>query len=1284
MSLSFTRAVEVSAGDPITSRQFNPLAKAVNDRLLSGVADSVWRIVWEVLSLTAQIRNPSEPPIDVALAALWPPSDEWLRIYGLLKPDEGHEWPVTGPGQWEGLNLANPLNALIYGSAASGLGDEAERFEDVIPFSGTGLWDAWEWAKGQRGAIFFTATSNGQDAPAIRAARAHNQILAPYLTPYLKTYGGFQPTREATGDDCGDGSNPGEGTPTYHVYFHRVNVDVECPIPEGTPDLKHYIGFCAQPVQTVLTPSEREQIRMDYESGLKTIAQLAAEYGMTQDTISRIIQTTEDSETPSGVLAGIVYGTDYYYIWDYDSNGDRRLLEALSVNEWIEGPYCGGGQLEWGKGEQLNQTLNYFNAEWRGAQGERPKWPAWWKVQDISFDNQQFFRDQYFLSPQYGHQSGDTVVGDYQQFNFAGVVDAEHTYAAGSIAGNSGYDIHEGFVLAGFVAKATGLKASATFSLIVDGQFRREFTLTPDEVGYAEALVYFTDGDAIRRPFVGFETVSGFTLLAGGSVIFQIAELLDYKPGIGDAYVVLRLASTDGGTPMTMKLDAYGRYRTELAKAIWQDYVTYGCICNARASAPGSFIQTDGEGELTDWSPPSFNPLNEAARLFNIENVRLATRERLVGYEVVGGKSVLYYERYYPIAGTGADIWRDIAAPMDFIAPGNLIPRQTYKVVGGTGSSVTYNGTVYQPNQTFVATDTIVEYTSTGGALPFQVEGIIATAPPRHTSNRWCCFLNLNAGDPDNEQIIWKDEVYDPDIRLHNRCHTLSSDLTSPIKRDLKRHFNYGLQPILKSEAPTGYTYARGINNARLASEEQIHPFYRSCRIYEPPYEIVSATNEDPADWGGKDVVRIQLDQRLRHYHSGFNEATDVPYRTDENAITQYLAGLPCDRMVGDVAVEYGAPWGVTQGPRSGSCYPRLYMVRLIPEVHEDANDVGEKPVDTRFLIDAFLQMDKYGRCMCEGFIDETKTQDTMDCSASVGRSYLVDYTAENWFQDAVGSKWVPILPLTVRGSLEKGFGPLAMQKAYAEIFNCYAKAFNKLVNARVEIPMDIEVKYDIYTGFHSVTPDWIAQVQQAFVVETASPAEADTLTTESDDWTVFDTDSDINITSEITMSVEADPGGGHRVRTQATIGKYRFKIHDDDAVDAIPPDVYELLRGGGGFLGSVTTFNSWLTAQQVTTQEQTQTCNRVSSPILYFFGENTDDGWFGYAFPETTESTPNWKECAIFTDGSVVPDQPHDSGLFWGYELEQCQGGTAVSRKTISLPGNRIEPFIIVPTHDA
>src|ERR1044072_2763970 len=166
MALSFTKALPVEEGFRPTSTQLKTLARAFNDRFRTFSFCS-WRQIWFHFNLFRQMRNPS------ADGFTFPSQGEYWFIYQHLDPEhhEGTTWPVAGPGEPEGANLANPMNQFVFGVDPA-LDAEDVRLNFGLPFLVTPtptLEQVWELGKAQRGA--YDPVTTGQNTPAWDAAR---------------------------------------------------------------------------------------------------------------------------------------------------------------------------------------------------------------------------------------------------------------------------------------------------------------------------------------------------------------------------------------------------------------------------------------------------------------------------------------------------------------------------------------------------------------------------------------------------------------------------------------------------------------------------------------------------------------------------------------------------------------------------------------------------------------------------------------------------------------------------------------------------------------------------------------------------------------------------------------------------------------------------------------------------------------------------------------------------------------------------------------------------------
>jgi hypothetical protein len=206
MAVTFTRAPTVAAGDAITSTQFASLAAAFNDRVLSGLGDPTFRIFFYFLALCRQFRNPNDA------GTTYPSNHEFFEFYMHVDPADG-EYPLSGPGDPEGSNVAAQINSYVFGAEALGLDAESTRLLD-LPFLASEPTDAeaWQIAKAQRGA--YDPSTGGMGAPAFTAARSHWRIRSSRRSPHGNSYGGFIGVPPEVLPGCADPTEP-----NYEVKF---------------------------------------------------------------------------------------------------------------------------------------------------------------------------------------------------------------------------------------------------------------------------------------------------------------------------------------------------------------------------------------------------------------------------------------------------------------------------------------------------------------------------------------------------------------------------------------------------------------------------------------------------------------------------------------------------------------------------------------------------------------------------------------------------------------------------------------------------------------------------------------------------------------------------------------------------------------------------------------------------------------------------------------------------------------------------------------------------------
>ena len=125
--IRFSKAVEVAPGERITSTQHNALARAINERILSGLGDPVFRITEYLLGLFRAVLMGE----GLATHA----EDEFFNVYQATRPNVAN-WPLAGVSE-EGIpeengpNVSNPIMAWVYGPVGVGLDNEATRLGRV-------------------------------------------------------------------------------------------------------------------------------------------------------------------------------------------------------------------------------------------------------------------------------------------------------------------------------------------------------------------------------------------------------------------------------------------------------------------------------------------------------------------------------------------------------------------------------------------------------------------------------------------------------------------------------------------------------------------------------------------------------------------------------------------------------------------------------------------------------------------------------------------------------------------------------------------------------------------------------------------------------------------------------------------------------------------------------------------------------------------------------------------------------------------------------------------------
>ena len=1246
MPISFTEAETVAVGDKVTARNLRAMAAAFNSRFRTGIGDMAYRKAMYWFNLFRQVRNPDDSGL------VFPAQGEFFEIYQHITPAHNIQWPVTGPGEAEGANVANPAMQYVFGLDGSVDSEEVRISEPNFPLwlgnsPPTTLEDIWTLGKSQRGAYVDDATQN---VPAFEAAQQFFRVSTPYYSPHGKGYGGFFPTPVRLADDCGLLEEDGAGVASVAIKFTGLSADIDVPTHHGTDSTSAegypvvtYAGTCPEWTADVAAGHVQFILRMPFA----------------------------------------------YYVFVADGAGGIDV-DRFATADWIEGPYVGAGVLSRYDGGHLSRALWAFISEFRGTASQRAADD--YKIEDLAFDFQAFFTRQYYLAPARGTVSGAGIEASYPRFTLSASAAAQTLLTFQT--GGTEYHFTTGYLLAGCYVKATGLSGEATLEVYSGQTLACLVTVTADA---PEAMLWLEDPFTPQPLTVRIR--DHVQLATGGSIIFESAELLDYKPEFWDAYLVLRLMATNGGGPEQSGVDGSGQDEAD-APSLSTTYQTYGCIYNPTAA---------GVRTQADWV--NDNPIFEAERKLSREHMRILARRQFVSYEVAGGKSILRFKRYaYGMNNSHVDCFEGIA-PSYTPVSGDLTEGETY-VVRGAGSIV-YRGASYSAGQTFTATS-VKPFQAHNGAELYIYDGIRHEALKKGFSNEWLMFTQTHVYHW-SDTSLWKPDAYADYYTWNSRCHFRSGQSTA----DLKRHINYqtpvelvdtgsGHLPqrlpdavqtqFVSPEAPSGYNYALGTNQVNILYNS--YDFYKSCQIYQAPYEIESAIIEFD---GPEEIVKLTFTGRFQYeatapatvdpdplnWSAGEKTALIAEaYRTDDNAFREYAlmlsGGTQCTFKEGDagtfstVESDPDNPWG--------SCFPHCIFTKLIAFPYEDSNETQE-PHDTRAVIDQLQHCEVALKACCEGFIDGvTSMAITCDNYDADPIQRLYDYTAENLYFEAFSGRSIGAFDLETRDASNAGFGPLPNTVMYAEVFNRIVNSVNLLTRARVMLPFGIQCIDDTYEGQVSIGGFWTPGASCSTldpsswrVAHKGAPPDAGTKLT-ANTWT----NCGMSVGSSASSGIVNDcDGTSFILYTSKNVVQYKVSI-DANAIEAIPEAWRDQLDSIGGFVARIITQKTKAVAESSSSLVDSGECCLAGippgDPTCPYFWDSTSSTGFKNITEETTVDTV---ECVLLTPGTLDIGAP-PAGLFVAGHRGGSPPAFCNNQSTALIQVNLLssdEFFIDVPT---
>jgi len=1015
--MKFAKALKVKINTATHAYHHNLLAKAFNDRILSGAGDCAWRIFYYAYSIFRGIRNPQDTN--------FPAQDEWFKFYAYLEPKMmfgKFGWPQAQAGEAEGANVANPFMAWIFGNnskvtKSDGTKDETEQrihgyWSEPIRLGGLemnpprkmpvktsgdpNLNSVWYDSQIQRGCAAFVPNykyfPRGSTKVATKelslvslgvcaAARRHLKyvmetaimgVYAPSYVPDSEKKGGIFRKKNAAKDQA-------EQAIYYYLSYFRGTEDVRAKHNLSTKNVTND-GF-------------------DFETFFSRQFLLAPNYSKPKYELFA-----------SGNLKTDNFGN---YKIKYDNIGYPELFPE------------GEGSFFWQYTIKQSSNYNLIKTENSATftfQGDKATSSGSIKITEFDTNPDPKINKNRFCLSAIFIQSSDFAVKFNDQADRLLQGAYIDVYVNGKIYESIPIKAEDRYLINNRTGIVNDNAVSSTdeFRLY---QFNKIHYFRYPVKGLVSFKIRGSEGvDNPNSSSFGYVNFGLSTNISGqGSSIsffIKFAHVLEMKPSAADAYVMMRVATTEGAGTDAGQLDPVGHFNCDAARKVFNNYIRYGVVYTL--SPQKKLYQNDAF--------VSANPVYESIRKFVSSNIKLADRTTLVDYEIdSSGNSVLYYKRYaMSMKNTGVDIFRGLGPSIDEVGNRNMIGTKTevfipiikgkrYIVIDSTKNTNNYieycrgtNLLRYKHGATFIGGDyyfvskysnpTIGVY-EIEGITDFQylnnkpngtilVDGVKQTAPGV-ISNEWCMFMSYNLYHWSNSSA-WKPDSYGDVLgALNARCLTNSKALEylSTTSKNVKRHLaNVTARMFdipLVVEGPSGYNYIENANTAPqyrdwIQATNLPAAFAESCKIYQRPYQILSVTranNYDPRC----DVIKVTLKGRL-------NPATDIPsgkvsenldliaashsskasgVRTDENAVIDYLlhilAGTQCPRgAIGDVSLDNQNFW---QNHRPfGCCYPRFYFTKLVPMVS----------VGTPMYSDHYRQMEFYLRAMCNGFVNRS------------------------------------------------------------------------------------------------------------------------------------------------------------------------------------------------------------------------------------------------------------------------------------------------------------------------
>lgn len=1189
------------------------LANGINDRIKSGFGDATRRIHFYLSAPFRQIRNSS--------GTLFPPVDEFRSIYEHIPPNE-YTWPLTGPGEEEGVNVSSIAGSFVFGNETLNVASEDERLTNPeeggvdLDFGTGSALELWELAKRQRGAI--DPDSLVVASPVFNAAKSHFSIIQSARSQHGNAYGGYIPTPEYTGSCV----NPAEDG-TFEIIF--------TPLIDGLPTLT-FEGFCESEPTHVATILRYPNDRYIVVQNNGTITQLDwAEYieGPYQfgnrltktwgNNLNRILNffSAEFSGTPAQKA-------------DEDSGASQWLSHAFTTQEFL--------------------TTQYHLAPQRGLQtGEyvQPLYPQWSATNSTTIPS--------------GSTIGRTGSTGTTFASVSGFVTASVLVHSSQLLGSMGVAVMDGDTILGSVtldastpSRVLTFTARAVTALKFVTTTNATFSASSSTAGlFCEATELWSYKPALWDLSLLLRLSGARMSLVNGTDGSGMDE--DQAKEIGEDYFAngvivnrrlhIALPGSFDAINTNAVFDAARRMNRQWSRLV------------PREQLIGYEVGADGKSVLyfrRHWagmdSADVFDGI--APQKEPVESGYLQPGREYIVFDDVVTYAGAVYSVGATFTATDADLTFSTAAGHVYEANGILVDA----LAGGWSNEWVMDVLSLIPYQTL---DTSVWKTSAfTDYVSWTFDRCTWQAPtPLPADLTW----HFSYGNAD-----WVAPESLPTFRY------VGSDTTAGI--------NY--LPCAALDTACEEERRKKLRSCPIGELPLV--VEKTERLWENGEEVVKVTLNGRLQHGTDAPATVDRDYTT--WSLATIAAENESGRTQENGIREYLINQFVGGNCTGPGTQYGNAAHESTVASSldvpfGACYPRIGFTRLIPKPYEDGN-TSDDPHDTPMESWPFTMMETFARAMCEGYVDTVSTE---QYGCQTGTYAVLDYTFENACFTAFGGRSFGVLPSAttayapaadIRADKPLFHGPLPNTEPTAEVFNQFATFFNQLTAIRLILPIDFQTKFGVSETIE------VKKLYEADGTEVGcstgvavNPGVYDTFPSVLPATPTLGSYSSASFAGALyAMTIDPDAcdgSGDWRLVHSRRDEQFKWALLHDDFLEAIPESWRDMIETNGLLLGTRETQTSWNVATMTTVGLGTE-CNHPAPDPDFWSGG-------GGEIVKFVERTEYVSECKLLPYSErLTPPLPQSSAVGVGREfnagtLYDCPINAAGSLQVTPIPADAL-----------